>query len=82
MNNRKPATSKLPVLAQLCKLIPPHLVAKLAREHVEHYHHERNHQGLGNQLLSEPPPPPDLDTGVRRRRRVGGLLNYYHREAV
>lgn len=33
MNNTKPARSKLPVLAQLCKLIPPHLVAKLAREH-------------------------------------------------
>ena len=33
MNNKKPATSKLPVLAQLCKLIPPHLVPKLAREH-------------------------------------------------
>ena len=54
----------------------------LVREYVEHYHHERNHQGLGNQLLSEPPPPSDLDTGVRRRRRVGGLLNDYHREAA
>jgi putative transposase len=59
----------------------------LVREYVEHYHHERNHhernhQGLGNQLLSEPPPPPDLDADVQRRRRVGGLLNYYHREAA
>ena len=33
MINRKPAKSKLPVLAQVCKLIPPHLVAKLARKH-------------------------------------------------
>ena len=54
----------------------------LVREYVEHYHRERNHQGLGNRLLSEPPPPPDSDADVRRRRRVGGLLNYYHREAA
>lgn len=33
MKNQKPAKSKLPVFAQLCKLIPPHLVPKLAREH-------------------------------------------------
>lgn len=33
MKNKKPARSKLPVFAQLCKLIPPHLVPKLAREH-------------------------------------------------
>ena len=29
----KPAKSKLPVLTQLSKLIPPHLVSKLARKH-------------------------------------------------
>jgi hypothetical protein len=33
MKENKPAKAKLPVLAQLCKLIPGHLVAKLAREH-------------------------------------------------
>ena len=33
MKNIKPAKAKLPVFAQLCKLIPPHLVSKLAREH-------------------------------------------------
>jgi hypothetical protein len=30
--NTKPTASKLSVLGQLCKLIPPHLVSKLARE--------------------------------------------------
>jgi len=30
---KKPAKSKLPVLTQLCKLIPPHLVSKIARKH-------------------------------------------------
>jgi hypothetical protein len=29
----KPVKAKLPVLTQLCKLIPPHLVATLARKH-------------------------------------------------
>jgi hypothetical protein len=34
MNKKnKPAKAKMPVLAQLCKLIPGHLVPKLAREH-------------------------------------------------
>ena len=53
----------------------------LVREYVEHYHCERNHPGLGNRLLSEPPQPqPAVE--VRKRRRVGGLLNYYHGEAA
>ena len=30
--NTKPTASKLTVLGQLCNLIPPHLVCKLARE--------------------------------------------------
>ena len=54
----------------------------LVRESVKRNHHERNHQGLDNQLLSEPPPPPASDADVRRRKRIGGLLNYYHREAA
>ncbi|MCX6880466.1 MAG: DUF4372 domain-containing protein, partial [Verrucomicrobia bacterium] len=31
--NIKPTKAKLPVLTQLCKLIPPLLVAKLATKH-------------------------------------------------
>ena len=33
MKNQKPAKARLPVFAQLCKLIPAQLVPKLAREH-------------------------------------------------
>ena len=33
MKNNKPAKAKLPVFSQLCKLIPSHLVSKLARKH-------------------------------------------------
>ena len=48
---------------------------------VAHYHSERNHQGLANQLIS--PEPEHLgNTGeVQRRQRLGGMLNYYYRAA-
>lgn len=42
-----------------------------------HYHTERNHQGLGNRLL-QPGPIIAPSQPVRRRRRLGGTLNYYH----
>jgi putative transposase len=49
-------------------------------EFVEHYHGERNHQGLGNVLIAGS--PATNGTGrVRRRQRLGGLLNYYKRAA-
>jgi transposase InsO family protein len=54
----------------------------LVREYVEHYHRERNHQGLDNRLLQRAPPPLRPDTYVQRRERLGGLLNFYYREAA
>jgi putative transposase len=45
---------------------------------VAHYHTERNHQGLENQLL-QPGPPIAPSRPVLRRQRLGGMLNYYHR---
>jgi putative transposase len=49
-------------------------------EFVEHYHRERNHQGLGNELIEAVSPTRNV-TGIRRRQRLGGLLNYYCRAA-
>ena len=49
-------------------------------EFVAHYHGERNHQGLGNDLIAPEPLPGD-GTHVRCRERLGGLLRYYHRAA-
>ena len=48
---------------------------------VAHYHAERNHQGLANQLIS--PEAGHLDNAgeVQRRQRLGGMLNYYYRAA-
>jgi transposase InsO family protein len=51
-------------------------------EYVEHYHAERNHQGLGNELIE-----PDKQVGsvagkIECRERLGGLLKFYHRRAA
>ena len=54
----------------------------LVGEYVDHDHRERNHQGLDNQLLQRPPPPVSLAADVQRRERLGGWLNFYHREAA
>jgi putative transposase len=45
-----------------------------------HYHGERNHQGLGNDLIA-PGSRTLVGTHVRCRERLGGLLRYYHRAA-
>jgi transposase InsO family protein len=50
------------------------------KEYVEHYHVERNHQGLDNRLVSCPPVI-KMTSRVRRRSRLGGLLNFYERAA-
>jgi transposase InsO family protein len=51
-------------------------------QYVRHYYTERNHQGLGNQLI-EPLETPGKTSGpVHCRQRLGGLLNYYYREAA
>lgn len=42
----------------------------------EHYHRERNHQGLGNKII-EPEFCTDGAGGVQCRERLGGLLRYY-----
>ena len=49
---------------------------------VVHYHTERNHQGLGNRLIS--PEAGHLGNAglVQRRQRLGGMLNYYYRAAA
>jgi transposase InsO family protein len=49
-------------------------------EFVEHYHVERNHQGLDNRLIAGMPTT-DVAGYVRRRPRLGGLLNFYDRAA-
>jgi putative transposase len=45
-----------------------------------HYHHERNHQGLANELIA-PPAVQKPRGAVRRPQRVGGILSYCDRSA-
>ena len=49
---------------------------------VAHYHGERNHQGLENQLIGLEPGHLCNTGEVQRRQRLGGMLNYYYRAAA
>ncbi|MBW2714399.1 MAG: transposase [Deltaproteobacteria bacterium] len=55
---------------------------EIVREYLVHYHQERNHQGLGNRLIEPLAEVIPLNQPVKRRERLGGMLNYYHREAA
>jgi len=46
------------------------------------YHRERNHQGLDNALICSDPGHVGTEGEVHRRERLGGLLNYYYRQAA
>jgi hypothetical protein len=66
----------------LNKVIPlgeRHLRRTMA-EFVAHYHGERNHQGLGNELIDRLPQQPARGF-VRRWQRLGGILSFYRRAA-
>lgn len=69
----------------LAKVIPlgeRHL-RHLVTEYVEHYHLERNHQGLDNRLIEPLPGNTNGRVGVvRRSQRLGGVLNYYWRDVA
>jgi putative transposase len=68
----------------LAKIIPlgeRHL-RNAVSEYAAHYHLERNHQGLDNELIEKPIDGPCVDGVVDRRERLGGILNYYHRRAA
>ena len=55
---------------------------RAVREYLEHYHRERNHQGLGNRLLRSSPTTATGDTTINCHARLGGMLNYYYRTAA
>ena len=55
---------------------------RAVREYVQHYHEERNHQGLSNRLIRARKLATTDDAAVRRYAWLGGMLNFYHREAA
>ncbi len=52
-------------------------------EYMAHYHHERFHQGIGGSLIEPIASNGNAANGeIRCRSRLGGLLNFYYREAA
>jgi len=49
---------------------------RTVHEFATHYHRERKHQGLANELIERPAALRPTG-GIRRRQRVGGILSYY-----
>ena len=68
----------------LNKIIPlgeKHLCLAI-KEYMEHYHSERNHQGLESRIIH-----PEESVGrsignIKKRSRLGGFLNYYYRDSA
>ena len=49
-------------------------------EYAAHYHDERSHQGLGNEIPSGA--PVQREGSIHVTERLDGLLRYYHRRAA
>ena len=67
-------------LAQLIPIGERHL-RRAVREYVEHYHGERNYQGIGNRLIDLSVDISRTNGSIECRERLGGLLRYYCRAA-
>ncbi len=50
-------------------------------QYLLHYHTERPHQGLENELITPFPKTPDVDADVDCTERLGGMLRSYRRAA-
>jgi len=58
------------------------MLRRALHEYMEHYHRERNHQGLGNKLIAPVLLGQSQSERIDRRSRLGGLLNFYERAAA
>ena len=53
------------------------------KEYTEHYHFERNHQGIRNTLIFPQSATGECKDGaIKCQERLGGLLKFYHRGAA
>ncbi len=66
-------------LSQIIPLGERHLRTAVT-EYTEHYHLERNHQGLGNELIERL--TEEAHGRIELRERLGGVLKYYYRRAA
>jgi transposase InsO family protein len=51
-------------------------------QYIIHYHEERNHQSLGNNIIEPGEEVGWSDGEIICDERLGGLLQYYHRRAA
>lgn len=58
------------------------LAAEVSAADISHYHGERNHQGLGNELVVPLPKHAPVDGPIQCKERLGGMLRYYFRKAA
>jgi transposase InsO family protein len=68
-------------LAQIIPLGEQHL-RHAVKEYTEHYHVERNHQGLDNRRIERQRGVVDMNSAVACHERLGGVLNHYERRAA
>jgi putative transposase len=54
----------------------------VVKEYTDHYHVERNHQGLHNRLIEDRHGVVYIHSAVVRHERLGGFLDYYERRAA
>ncbi|MGI9445857.1 MAG: integrase core domain-containing protein [Rubripirellula sp.] len=54
---------------------------KAIRAFLVHYHTERNHQGLDNELIVPMNRPPDMEAAIKTTEHLVGLLRSYRRAA-
>lgn len=58
------------------------MLCRAVGAYLKHYHEERNHQGLDNELIIPFEGPPDLSQPIETRESLGGMLKFYHRRAA
>jgi transposase InsO family protein len=73
-------SAKSECVGQVIPLDERHL-RRVVGEYVEHYHRERNHQGIGNRLIDRDPTALGRGRPIECRERLGGVLRYYARAA-
>lgn len=55
---------------------------RATQEFAAHYHEERNHQGVGNRLITPRRPLETSGQPIRCSERLGGMFRFYHRAAA
>ena len=61
---------------------PVRCPVRAPRAYVIHYHTERNHQVAGSRLLKPLATVNSINEPIQCRERLGGMLNFYYREAA